>query len=308
MAATPLRKVVSALSTMTFPVQAWQGFRGTRRWKRVEHLDITSPRTATFCLDLRAVWKAPPLDSIDWPAGRVLLQLLLDTLPLRDAKVLELGAGIGTTAVGLAIATSNSITAVDHDRDALQLLQKNAQRNGVTSLHTALWDAAGGRDAAQALPESVGASLTHVVGSDLVYHGGAEDASVADDKNCGRGLASTLAALATAHPDVEMTLLLVERFPRPAASIPAEHAGNGWEGRRDPALVAFERRCASNGLRFDRVRVPDDTQRRVHEAQWPWMRAAWWLNDTWDTLWVYKLVQKSDACGRKVDMWMCARA
>jgi len=276
---------------LTFPLQAVQGFRRTRRWKRVEHMDITTARMAEpICLDLRAVWRAPPLGSIDWPAGRVLLQMCLDTLPFSGATVLELGAGIGTCAIGLAMATSNSIRAVDSDADALALLRENAHNNGVGPhlLQTAVWDCAGGPESVEALPVAA-ATLTHVVGSDLVYHGGAEDASLSDEKSCGRGLAATIAALADAHPQVSMTLLLVERFPRLATSIPTELAGVGWAGKRDPALVAFERRCVAHGLRIERARVPAETRLRVHEAQWPWVRAAWWLNDTWATLWVYKL-------------------
>ena len=55
---------------------------------------------------------------MDWPAGRVLLQLLLEgdeetglpPVPTRGAAVLEIGAGIGTAALTLTLALALALT------------------------------------------------------------------------------------------------------------------------------------------------------------------------------------------------------
>ena len=87
-----------------------------RRWRVARH-DISAPSLAArLPLTLQARTRPPPIGAMDWPAGRVLLQLLLEgdkvrglpPVPLRGAAVLEIGAGIGTAAVGLGMAVKQA--------------------------------------------------------------------------------------------------------------------------------------------------------------------------------------------------------
>lgn len=52
---------------------------------------------ARINVTLNALTRPPPIGCLEWPAGRVLLQWCLDCLPLRNATILEIGSGIGTT-------------------------------------------------------------------------------------------------------------------------------------------------------------------------------------------------------------------
>ena len=221
--------------------------------------------------------------TIEWPGGRVLLQYLMDTLPLdKPGTVLEVGSGVGTTAIGLALAAGPAsaesgsarrlnVVASDCDEAACSVLRENAERNGVASLPVVKWDAAS--DAV--LPIAVD-ELTHLIGADVVYYGGADDTD-ADDASTSkvRGLAGTLAVLLAQRPSLEVVLLCTERFP-------AEHT----EGR-DAALLQFERRCVAHGLHVTRQPVPAATERRVREAQSLAVRGAWWVSGMWESLWLY---------------------
>ena len=81
---------------------------------------------------------AAPL-GVQRPAGRVLECALADVHS--DSVVLELGAGIGMTSIGLALATTR-VVATDVDDDALDNLRANAERHKAT-LTVARWDATG---------------------------------------------------------------------------------------------------------------------------------------------------------------------
>ena len=107
----------------------------------------------------------------------VLLQWCVDSLP-PDAQVLEIGAGIGTTAIGLALASAHNqnalrrIVASDSSEDeVLSLLRQNAEANGVADLPIVKWDASRGAASLDSLPVPA-RQLTHVIGSDLIYFGG----------------------------------------------------------------------------------------------------------------------------------------
>ena len=54
-------------------------------------------------------------------------------------------------------------------------------------------------------------------------------------------------------------------------------------------LADFEAKCVACGLRAERLAMPDETLRRVREAQWPWLSAAWWLCGIWDSFVLYRL-------------------
>jgi len=87
-----------------------------RRWRVARHHVVAPSLAAPLSLSLRARTRPPPIGAMDWPAGRVLLQLLLEgdaerglpPVPPRGATVLEIGAGIGTAAVGLAAAVKQA--------------------------------------------------------------------------------------------------------------------------------------------------------------------------------------------------------
>lgn len=87
-----------------------------RRWRVARHHVVAPSLAAPLSLSLQARTRPPPIGAMDWPAGRVLLQLLLEgdaerglpPVPPRGATVLEIGAGIGTAAVGLAAAVKQT--------------------------------------------------------------------------------------------------------------------------------------------------------------------------------------------------------
>ena len=122
---------------------------------------------AAETLGLRCVTGAPALR---FAILTVLLQWCVDSLP-PDAQVLEIGAGIGTTAIGLALATAHnqnalrSIVASDSEDEVLSLLRQNAEANGVADLPIVKWDASRGAASLDSLPVPA-RQLTHVIGSD----------------------------------------------------------------------------------------------------------------------------------------------
>jgi predicted nicotinamide N-methyase len=174
--------------------------------------------------------KPPPIGCTEWPAGRVLLEWAMGEVPPKGATVLEFGAGVGVTALGLALSSSTGdepmsgeaprtkILATDVCEASLQNMRANAAANGIDCnapmgagvLSVGVWDAAGGEAAVHRLFTDFGlnpSALTHVVGGDVMYHG---FEGAAADAN--QGLASTLAALLNANPNINVTLLLVDRF------------------------------------------------------------------------------------------------
>jgi len=173
--------------------------------------------------------------STEWPAGRVLLEWAVGAIPPTGAKVLELGAGVGVMALGLSLACASAqahsalgpptvIVATDVCETSLQNLRANAAANQIAvcavdspnaggqygSLAVGVWDAAGGQASVRRLSLDFGIdprTLTHVVGGDVMYHGFDGATDVANE-----GLASTLAALLAVNPNLNITLLLVDRF------------------------------------------------------------------------------------------------
>ena len=266
---------------------------GLRTVKRVHHV-VNSPSLATpMQLSLDAVTRPPPIGCIDWPAGRVLLQWALDNLP-SNSTTLEIGSGIGTTAVGLAKASKSTgatttIIATDIDEDALGLLRSNADLNEV-SLVASRWDCAGGEQALSELPIDP-LTLSHVIGSDLVYFGGAHDGN--SDKP---GLVRTLAALLRVQPRLEITLLCIARGAPAVVLTSADDPkrGSTAAATEQPSeflsLDSFERACKAQGLRAIRSAVPEETVHRVRASQWPLLRAAWWMCGIWDSMVLYRIV------------------
>jgi predicted nicotinamide N-methyase len=63
-----------------------------------------------------------------WPAARALVDALPDVAGLR---VVELGCGLGVPSL-VAASRGADVTAVDWAEDAIDLLQRNAERNGLS--------------------------------------------------------------------------------------------------------------------------------------------------------------------------------
>ena len=278
---------------------------GLRPWKEVNHRVCTRDGSA-FDLRLLARTRPPPLGANDWPAGRVLLQWCLDHLPTRDCSILEIGAGIGTTAIGLACANkcgtaTRSVLATDYDNEVLDILKGNASMNSLidepSALSIAVWDAAKGERALADLPTDL-STLTHVIGSDLIYWGGADDGL----HRKGEGLVNTLAALLQAAPHLEVVMLCVARGPvvvpcnadtltsqtSLSSEAPAQISSVPQSGNY-LSLTHFEQKCASVGLRAERTPLPEDTARRVSAMQWPLIRVVWWLAGFWDSFVLYRV-------------------
>ncbi len=63
-----------------------------------------------------------------WPAATALVEVLPEQL--EDVRVLELGCGLGLPSL-VAAARGADVTAVDWAEDAVALLRRNAERNGL---------------------------------------------------------------------------------------------------------------------------------------------------------------------------------
>ena len=89
-------------------------------------------------LRLRFKARPPPIGCSEWPAGRVLLEWAVREVPTSGATLLEFGAGIGTTALGFALAARaqggeapSTVIATDVCEEALRNLSANAAANGI---------------------------------------------------------------------------------------------------------------------------------------------------------------------------------
>lgn len=243
--------------------------------------------------------RPPPIGCVDWPSGRVLLQLLLDDggMKLVDetVTVLEIGSGIGTTAIGLALAaqqqssSSFRIVATDVCEQSLSVLQSNAKANGIDAplLQASSWDASMGASALASCPVAP-SQITHVIAADVVYSGGVD--STDNDRG---GLAETLATLLSVQPGASVKLLLVDRFSGGAIAAVATQAGVAHESCTvDPALVSFRRRCNAHGLDVTWAPLPEAVARQVSDAQMPWTRLLWWIAGFWEGFQVYTVSKR----------------
>ena len=229
-----------------------------RKWKRVSYtVNQRDRESEPIKLSVRCRTRPPPIGCMEWPAGRVLLQWALDEGGLgkeSSGTVLELGAGIGLTAIGLATARTDhrtctsQIVATDTCEDTLSLLRANAAAHGFDSnaLRVAKWDAAQGSESLATLPCKL-EDVTHVLGADVIYHGfGVHRASdnTAPQHVAGEqiGLAHTFAALLERKPLLPITLLAVDRFSGGAVAALSNVAGVNTEAAPttvDPAISRF---------------------------------------------------------------------
>ena len=74
-----------------------------------------------------------------WEASIVLADHMVQLDLDRDLNILELGAGMGITGLFLG-AFGHRVTITDHEDDAIQLLQMNAERNGLSSVQISKLD------------------------------------------------------------------------------------------------------------------------------------------------------------------------
>ena len=256
------------------------------------------PLLFAICSRARASDDEAGQGCVDWPGGRVLLQQALhDGLHDPGSRVLEIGAGVGTASIGLALAQrrrrgggSSSVIASDVCDHALGVLRANAEVNGLGDgcrqdggggLRIASWDAAGGAAAVARLPVPAD-SLTHVIGADLV------SSPVYSDGGAAGGLEATLASLLEAKPDLRVTLLLVDRRGGAAVGALAAAAGQQPSGAvGDPSIAGFERECARLGLRVERRPLPQRVVDGVVASQGLGERLRWFLGLTWESLVLY---------------------
>jgi predicted nicotinamide N-methyase len=154
-----------------------------------------------------------------WPSGLALARAL-DRRPLRGRRVLELGCGLGVPSLVAARAGADAL-ATDWAPEALELLERNAARNGI-ALRTARVD---WREPEALLRE---ASFDLVLGADLLY----------EERNV--------------EPLLDLLPRLI-RPPHPAGT------GGGEAWIADPgraAAEAFFARAPSSTTRFVPVSVP----------------------------------------------------
>jgi predicted nicotinamide N-methyase len=102
-------------------------------------LRLLQPRESAELPDAGAVEWAPiaPYWSVLWRSG-IALAAELETLDLRGRRVVELGCGLGVPSLAAARAGAD-VLATDAEPEALELLQRNAELNGLR-LETAAVD------------------------------------------------------------------------------------------------------------------------------------------------------------------------
>lgn len=241
------------------------------------------------------------LGTVEWPAGRILLQWCLDGgIRLDNARILEVGSGVGTTAVGLAKAAkvtgaSTIVIASDVDDEALKNLNANAILNEIDvdagMLKIEKFDASKGN--ADELIKYV-QGLTHLIGADVAYYGGCSSlpsTSSAGMKEERGGLASTIAHLIQVNPTLDVTLVLIDRFSGPAVSAITQQTGMRHEPVPDvdPAISFFESECRKYGLEARREKIEQGVFDRVAAGQSYLQRAAWLVCGYTDGMYLYRI-------------------
>ena len=261
-----------------------------RKWKQTAYEIHRRSRAdaaaaAPIHLSVRCRTRPPPIGCMEWPAGRVLLQWALDEGEMDDdGVVLEVGAGIGLTAIGLAVSRAargnkSPVYATDMCDGTLSLLRENADAMHLSNLHVAKWDAASGASALTSLPCPI-SEITHVVGADVVYYGFGHESD-----GSGRGLEHTIAALLREKPDLRVSLLVIDRFSGGAVAVLSTNAGVNVHAPPttvDPAVSNFLTTLDTLGLRVTSSPLPPDVIQRVRSSQGWLARITWWLAGHYD--------------------------
>ena len=280
-----------------------------RKWKQTNYevffrrrsASVSDDAPSSIHLSVRCRTRPPPIGCMEWPAGRVLLQWALDEAGLGEhdgsgGVVLELGAGIGITAIGLAVAqrqssaTQQQIVATDVCADTLTLLRSNAEAHGIDkdALRVAHWDAALGEESVRTLPCPL-AEVSHILGADVIYYGFGVN-NPADNTEPGEhvsseaiGLPHTLAALLRERPSLRVSLLVVDRFSGGMVSAVAATAGVHQPSTTvDPAVTRFVRGCEEVGLVVESTPLPPSVIATVMASQSLLARAVWWVAGHYD--------------------------
>jgi hypothetical protein len=290
-----------------------------REWRIKQHAVAIAGLAEPTVIAFRYRCVPPPIGLLEWPAGRILLQLAVDGgIPLQDACVLEIGSGSGTTAVGFqkAITTAfYSSTSIDHKsnpttliatdvcHESLQNLMFNARLNNLeahesgpckpNSIRVCHWNATGGD--IESLPAPV-SELTHVIGADVAYFGG--PSSLSTDRN-DRHLVKTISELLAANPRLsgKITLLLVDRFSGPSVAAVSQLVGVGAENMTpliDPAIQHFENECVRFDLHASREYISDDLQQRILEGLSSFDRFKWMWFGNFEGMYVYRISRPSN--------------
>ena len=97
---------------------------------RGRDLSILRPRSSEALLDEEAFEHEEylPYWAELWPSGPALARVVAD-LPLRGARVVELGCGLAVPSIAAALAGAR-VLATDWSPDAVALAARNAERNG----------------------------------------------------------------------------------------------------------------------------------------------------------------------------------
>lgn len=131
-------------------------------------LTLLQPREVAELPDEGEVQWAPiaPYWAVLWRSG-VALARKLDRADLRGRRVVELGCGLGVPSLAAARAGAE-VLATDIDAEALSLVNRNAQANGL-SLETAVVDWAHPEPLLERAPFDL------VIAADLLYEDSAVD-------------------------------------------------------------------------------------------------------------------------------------
>lgn len=285
-----------------------------RKWKQTDYQVLrrqaagADEMPAPIKLSVRCRTRPPPIGCMEWPAGRALLQWALDETGLGEhdgsgGVVLELGAGIGITAIGLAVAqrqssaTQQQIVATDVCVDTLALMRSNAAAHGLeeNALRVANWDAALGEESVRTLPCRL-EDVRHVLGADVVYYGFGVNNPADNTELEGRGsdepvgFPHTLAALLRERPSLDISLLIIDRFSGGMVSAVAATAGVHQPPTTvDPAISRFVRGCEELGLAVDRTPLPPAVATSVWDSQSVLARSVWWLAGHYDGMAILKV-------------------
>lgn len=301
----------------TLTAVALDHYLDIRKWKRISYTVPVAQDTRNVSMTLSARTRPPPIGAMEWPSGRVLLQWALDEAGLGAATsgtVLEIGAGIGLTSIGLALArrddasssdssssrstspaaaaaaatpgtaaaaaraaavAANPVLATDACAESLQLLRSNADGHGLV---------ANGAVRVSEWDAAAGAAAVAALPVPLceIDHVIAADCVYhgfgADTDE--RGLERTLAALLRAKPSLHVQLMIVDRFSGGAVAALSGAAGVNQTSAPttvDPAIGRFYAECERLGLATQTRPVPEAVLARVDASLGPLSRGLWWL-------------------------------